>query len=131
MRQTGSMATVNKDTKQSAQPSDVVKWLFIFLIVALAVWGNAYFSKVLLLYRVMALAGLGIGAALLAVQTKKGKLFWEMLKEAKREIRRVIWPTRQETTQTTLIVVVVILLIGLVLWGIDTLLGFLIKSFIS
>lgn len=131
MRQIGSMATVNKDIKQSSKSSDMAKWLFIFLIVALGVWGNAYFSKVLLLYRILALIGLGVVAALLTIQTKKGQLFWEMLKEAKREVRRIVWPTRQETTQTTLIVVVVILVIGLILWGIDSLLGFLVKSFIS
>ncbi|MCY4329707.1 MAG: preprotein translocase subunit SecE [Endozoicomonadaceae bacterium] len=126
------MATViNKDIKSASKSSDIVMWLCISLIVILGVWGNIYFSKVLLLYRVLALVGLGVVAILLAVQTKKGKLFWEMLKEAKREVRRVIWPTRQETMQTTLIVVVVILFIGLILWGVDSLLGYLVKSFIS
>lgn len=125
------MSTVNKDVKRPEARSEVAKWIFIILLVAVGVWGNVHFSQVMLLYRVLALVGLGVIAVFVAKYTQKGALFWDMLKEAKAEVRRVIWPTRQETMQTTLIVVVVVLLMGLVLWGIDSLLGWLVQSFIS
>jgi len=126
-----NMSTVNKEVKQPRTRSETGKWIVVALIIAVGVWGNAYFNQVMLLYRVLALVVLGIIGVAIAKQTRQGHLFWEMLKEAKAEVRRVIWPTRQETMQTTLIVVVVVLLMGLVLWGIDTLLSWLVQSFIS
>jgi preprotein translocase subunit SecE len=54
-----------------------------------------------------------------------------LAKEARVEIRKVVWPTRQETTQTTLIVVAVVLVMALVLWGLDSLLGWLISLIVG
>jgi len=55
--------------------------------------------------------------------TKKGWLAWTLLKEARIEIRKVVWPTSQETGQTTLMVVGIVLLVGLILWILDALLS--------
>ena len=41
-------------------------------------------------------------------------------KEAKLELQKVVWPTRQETIQTTSIVMVMVAITGFVLWGIDS-----------
>jgi len=54
-----------------------------------------------------------------------------LLKEARIEIRKVVWPTRPETIQTTLIVVAVVLVMALILWGLDTFLGWIISQFIG
>ncbi|MEJ2442840.1 MAG: preprotein translocase subunit SecE [Exilibacterium sp.] len=104
---------------------DGLKWLIVVVLVAAGVIGNSYFSEVSILYRVLGLVGLGLAAALIAVNTAKGFVFWDLLKEAQKEIRKVVWPTRQETTQTTLIVVAVVLLMALLLWLLDTFLGWL------
>ena len=53
------------------------------------------------------------------------------MKEARIEIRKVVWPTRQETTQTTLIVVAVVLVMALLLWGLDSLLGWLVSLIVG
>ncbi|MBP5143215.1 preprotein translocase subunit SecE, partial [Pseudomonas chlororaphis] len=53
------------------------------------------------------------------------------VKEARTEIRKVVWPTRQETTQTTLIVVAVVLVMALLLWGLDSLLGWLVSLIVG
>jgi preprotein translocase subunit SecE len=47
------------------------------------------------------------------------------MKEAQVEVRRVVWPTRQEVNQTTLVVVAVVLVMAVILWGLDSLLGWL------
>lgn len=104
---------------------DGLKWLIVALLVAAGVVGNSYFSEVSLLYRVLALVGLGIVAAFTAVNTAKGTAFWNLLREAQTEVRKVVWPTRQETTQTTMIVVVVVLIMAILLWLLDTFLGWL------
>jgi len=104
---------------------DGLKWLVIVLLVAAGVVGNSFYSDFSLLYRVLGLVGIGIAASFIAVNTNKGDAFWSLMREALVEVRKVVWPTRQETTQTTLIVVVVVLLVALTLWMLDTLLGWL------
>ena len=102
---------------------DGLKWLLVLLVVAAGVGGNIYFAEQSLLYRVVALLVLAAAAAFVALQTVKGAEFWKLVKEAKVEIRKVVWPTRQESTQTTLIVFAFVLVMALILWGLDTLIG--------
>ena len=94
-------------------------------MVAVGVVGNSYYSDMALLYRVLALVALGAASVFVAINTEKGHALWSLLKEAQVEVRRVVWPTRQEVNQTTLIVVVVVLIMALILWGLDTFLGWL------
>lgn len=110
---------------------DILKWIVVALLVAAGVVGNSYYSDQSLLYRVIALVALAGVAAFIALQTIKGKAFFTLFKEAKNEIRRVVWPTRQETTQTTAIVIVVVLIVALILWGMDSLLSLIVSGFIG
>ena len=116
---------------ESVNSFDGLKWVVVALLVVVGVGGNYYFSAESLLYRVIGLVALGVVAAVVAFQTDKGRVFWELLKDAKAEVRKVVWPTRQETVQTTLVVVAVVLIMGLVLWGLDSLLGWLVSSLIG
>ncbi|AYF88762.1 preprotein translocase subunit SecE [Pseudomonas sp. DY-1] len=110
---------------------DVLKWVVVVALVAVGVVGNQYFSSEPILYRVLALLALAAVAAVVALQTAKGQTFFVLAKEARAEIRKVVWPTRQETTQTTLIVVAVVLVMALLLWGLDTLLGWLVSLIVG
>ncbi|MBZ9664760.1 preprotein translocase subunit SecE [Pseudomonas sp. LMG 31766] len=110
---------------------DLVKWLVVAALVVVGVVGNQYFSAEPVLYRVLGLVALGAGAAFVAFQTARGQAFAVLLKEARVEIRKVVWPTRQETTQTTLIVVAVVLVMALLLWGLDSLLGWLVSLIVG
>ena len=82
---------------------DALKWLIVLAIVAGGIYANSYYAAIEPLYR--ALAGVLVaGAALVvALQTEKGAFAWDLAKEARVEVRKVVWPTTQETTQTTLI----------------------------
>lgn len=107
------------------------KWLVALLLVGAAVVGNGYFEEQALLYRVVgvvALVGLGLWVS---ATTYKGKEFLGLLKESRIELRKVVWPTRQETVQTTLGVVAMVLVVALILWGLDTALGWAISSLIG
>ena len=44
-------------------------------------------------------------------------------REARMEVRKVVWPSRQETVQTTFMVIVAVIIIGIFLWLIDMLLA--------
>ena len=110
---------------------DTIKWIFVLALVAAGVVGNSIYSDQSLLYRTLALVALAAVALFVSLQTAKGRGYAVSFKEARKEIRKVVWPNRQETTQTTLIVVVVVLIMALVLWGLDSLLSWAVSSLIG
>ncbi|SEN27747.1 preprotein translocase subunit SecE [Halomonas caseinilytica] len=110
---------------------DGLKWAVVVILLVLAVVGNTYFADMALLYRVLGVVALSVVAALLALTTTKGRELLELARNAKKEIQRVVWPTRPETIQTTAIVLVAVLVVGLMLWLIDTLLGWAMSGVIG
>ncbi len=58
-----------------------------------------------------------------ALQSAQGREFWQFVQGSRIELRKVVWPTRQETMQTTLVVVVAIFVLGIFFWLLDMLLG--------
>lgn len=111
----------------TASRFDAVKWTVVIVLLAVAVVGNSYYSDQSLLYRVLGILAIAGVAGLIALQTAKGAAFWALVKGSRTEIRKVVWPTRQETVQTTMIVVGFVLLVALLLWGLDSLLGWLVS----
>jgi len=122
---------MNANVEKESSSLDALKWLLVLLLVSVGVIGNYYFSAESLLYRVLALLALAGVAGWIAVQTVKGRAFSKLVSEARLEIRKVVWPTRQELTQTTMIVVAFVLFMALVLWGIDSLIGWIVSSIIG
>ncbi|WP_097462444.1 preprotein translocase subunit SecE [Mangrovitalea sediminis] len=116
---------------QTASRFDVLKWLVVFVLIAVGVVGNYYYSSSSVLYRVLALVAMGIVAAVIAMQTDRGRRFARLLKEAKVEIRKVVWPTRQELVQTTVIVIVFVLVVALLMWGMDSLISWIVSGIIG
>jgi len=110
---------------------DWLKWLLVAGILGGGVFGNWYYQDESLLYRVVALLVLGASALFLAVNTERGGAAWALLKESRGEIRRVVWPTREETTQTTLVVLVLVLIFSLILWLLDSGLSWLVRTIIG
>jgi preprotein translocase subunit SecE len=53
------------------------------------------------------------------MQSERGRILWKFIQGSRVEIRKVIWPTRQETLQTALTVMVFALILGLFFWGLD------------
>jgi len=110
---------------------DSLKWVIVVLLIIGAIGGNMYYADQSLLYRSLGIVAIAVIAAVIAIQTVQGAAFWVLAKEARTEIRKVVWPTRQESTQTTLIVLAFVLLMSLILWGLDTLLGWIVSIFIG
>ena len=104
---------------------DSLKWVVVLALVAGGIFGNSYYGDQPILYRVLALVALALVAGWIAALTEKGGAFLTLVKGSRTEIRKVVWPTRQETTQTTLIVFVFVIITGLILWGLDSVLGWL------
>ena len=104
---------------------DGLKWLLVALLVGGGIYGNYLFAAQPILYRAIALVAIAAVALFIGFNTAKGAVFWDLMKGAKTEARRVVWPTKQECNQTTLIVVIFILIMALILWGLDSLFGWL------
>ncbi|WP_396588515.1 preprotein translocase subunit SecE [Bermanella sp. R86510] len=119
------------NTKSTRSPLDIVKWLLAIAIAAGAIVGNQVYAEVGLLYRFLGVSALMLLALGVAATTTKGKAFLVLLKEANIERRKVVWPTRQETTQTTLIVIAVVILVAILLWGMDSLFAWVVSSVIG
>lgn len=64
------------------------------------------------------LVAVGLAIAVF-MSTERGQVLWKFIQGSRVEIRKVIWPTRQETLQTTLTVFVFALILGLFFWGLD------------
>jgi len=122
---------MNAKVEKESGSLDLLKWLLVFGFVAAGVVGNYYFAAESLLYRILALLVLALIAGWTALQTIKGKRFAALVAEARIEIRKVVWPTRQELTQTTMIVVAFVLVVALMLWGIDSLIGWIVSGVIG
>ena len=103
----------------SGGPLDLIKWLVVFAILAAIITGNSMYGDVSVLYRALgAVAGVVI-AGFIAATTEKGSAFLTYAKESRIEVRKVVWPSRQEATQTTMIVLAATVVVGLLLWGLD------------
>jgi preprotein translocase subunit SecE len=125
------MASMNASTESEGSNLDGLKWLLVVVLLVAAVGGNIYYADQSLLYRVLGIVVLASIAAFIGIQTTQGSAFWKLAKEARTEIRKVVWPSRQESTQTTLIVLAFVLLMSLILWGLDALLGWLVSLAIA
>lgn len=113
----------NAESEKSVKNKGVngLLWTLSILLVAVAAVGNTYFANHFpLIVRVILLVVLLIFAVGLAALTNQGLTAIGFLKDARLELRKIIWPKRQETTQTTLIVGAVCLVVALALWGIDS-----------
>ena len=115
-----SNKTEERGAKEQTNHLDAVKWVVVGLIVAGGVYGYYHFAgSYAVAYRALALVPVAAVAVYIAVLTTQGRAFFTLLREAAVEVRRVVWPTRQEAVQTTLVVMGFVVLMALVLWGLD------------
>jgi preprotein translocase subunit SecE len=106
---------------------DVLKWIAAAALLAAGLIGFYVFAEYSTLLRVVGLL-LAIGMSVaVAVQTEKGRYIWDFMRESRTEVRKVVWPTRQETMQTTLIVVAVVTVVALIMWSLDSMLGWIVR----
>ncbi|MBR6400294.1 MAG: preprotein translocase subunit SecE [Firmicutes bacterium] len=64
-------------------------------------------------------------------ETKKEKKQSNFWAEHKAELRKVTWPNREELLKETVTVIIVSLLVGVIIYGMDTLLSFGYEKFVS
>lgn len=112
---------INK--KSELQPTssfDRLKWTLIVVLIAAGIWANYRYAEIDWALRFAGWIVLACVLLAIASQTAGGARMWRFAKDARAELRKVVWPTRQETVQTTLIVVAMVILMALILWGLDS-----------
>jgi len=122
---------MNAQAEETSNAFDVVKHGLSLILVVAGVAGFYYFSDVAgftLLYRVLALVAIMLIALGIIFTTNAGKNVWAFALEARQEVRKVVWPTREETVRTTLLVFGMVFIVGLLLWLLDWGLLEIIKS---
>lgn len=96
-------------------------WLLTVVIIAATAFGNIYFEdQYSTPIRVVAVVVLLLIALGIAAMTNQGRKALGFFQDARTELRRIVWPSRPEATQTTFIVVGVTVFVSLILWGLDS-----------
>ncbi len=120
------MNTKAEQADQAASAADMAKYALAIALVAgglVLYWMTDWPT----LARVMlVLVGVAAGAFVMA-STAKGRDAREFLGESMFELRKVVWPTRQETTRTTGVILVVVVIVSLILSGFDFIISWLIR----
>lgn len=106
---------------------DTIKIVLALLLLAVGIAGFYYFAREMLVVRVMGLLVVGGIALGVFLTSQPGRGAWGFLKGSRVEVRKMVWPSRAETTQVTLVVVGMVLIMGVFLWALDTFLGWAVK----
>ncbi|MBK5968154.1 MULTISPECIES: preprotein translocase subunit SecE [Thiorhodovibrio] len=113
---------MNARAETGASKLDTLKLAVAVTLLVAGIWGFYFFATYSLLLRVIVLLAIAAGASAIGLTSGPGRKLWRFASDSRMEVRRVVWPTRQETIQTTLVVIVMVLILGILLWLFDTLL---------
>jgi len=109
------------ETKVEESPTfvDTAKLLLAIGIVLAGLVAYYYFGDASQLLRALGVLVALAAAAVIALQSLQGQALWKFIQTARIELRKVVWPTREETIQTTIAVLVFALIGGTFFWLLD------------
>lgn len=120
----------NQPVETVGASSDKVKVALAICAVVAGVVGFYFLSGQPTIMRAGALVAGLLAAIAIAYTSSQGREFLGFAKEAVREAKKVVWPTRKEATQITLVVFGFVLLMAIFLWGTDKILEFVLYDLI-
>ncbi|OGT67401.1 MAG: preprotein translocase subunit SecE [Gammaproteobacteria bacterium RIFCSPHIGHO2_12_FULL_45_9] len=111
----------NRPNGANGKSSNIILWIIVVILIAGGIIANFHYESVA--WAIRTAIGIVLFAVVLgmASRTTQGQQAWSFIKGSRTELRKVVWPTRQETVQTTLVVAVMVIITALVLWGFDSL----------
>ena len=101
---------------------DAVLWGVAAVVLTLGVIGQYYFAEYGIMWRVIGVLLAIACAVALVARTVAARRLWVFWQDCIIELRKVVWPTRQETIHSTLAVLAMVFVMGVVLWSIDAVL---------
>ncbi|MFT5502057.1 MAG: preprotein translocase subunit SecE [Woeseiaceae bacterium] len=124
------MSTTVQEESQSGI-LDIIKLLIAAGVLVGGLYGYYYYLEWSLPVRVLLVLG-GLAAGItIAMTSTQGRRLWAFVQGARVEIRKVVWPTKQETTQTAIAVFVFTLIMALFFWGLDSFLLWLTRTLVG
>lgn len=100
--------------------TEVIKWAVFSIMLTVGVVINyTYVEQLPLFVRAAASALMIISAIIVGFKTSLGHQLKAFIQSSRTELRKVVWPTRQETVQVSIIVVIMVMVMSLILWGFD------------
>ena len=117
--------------KEISSTLDTLKMASAVAILLSSVFSFYYFSELSVLIRVLVVIFSVILSLMIFFSTQRGIIFWDFIQGSRVEMRKVVWPTKQETIQTTLTVFVFVLVLGIFFWLLDFLLLYITTSITS
>jgi preprotein translocase subunit SecE len=114
-----------EQVQESATALDAAKLAAGVAIVAAGIAGFYLLADLPIWLRWIIVLAAFLAGVFVSLQSYQGKNFWAFVQSSRVELRKVVWPNRQETWQVTLVVIVMVIVLGLFFWGLDTLLAFL------
>jgi preprotein translocase subunit SecE len=117
------MAEVQTPAAASAKDTTLVILSGLLLLAGIVAF--YWYDELALPLRIaMVIAGLAAGAGL-AWFSWYGREFWQFALAARVELRKVVWPEREETIKTTYVVFIFAIVMGVFFWGLDWILTLL------
>ena len=112
--------STHTETSQSGV-LDILKLLVAAGALVAGLYGYYFYENDLALpLRVlMVLGGTAAGIAI-AMTSAQGQRLWHFIQGSRVEIRKVVWPTRTETTQTAIAVFIFTMIMALFFWALDS-----------
>ncbi|MFQ5548609.1 MAG: preprotein translocase subunit SecE [Woeseia sp.] len=113
------MTTTTTETSESGI-LDILKLLIAAGLLVGGVFGFYWYVAWPQALRVLLVLG-GLGACIgIAATSTQGQRVWAFIQGSRIEIRKVVWPTKQETTQTAIAVFIFTLVMALFFWALDS-----------
>ena len=110
---------MNTQAEAATSILDVVKQVLSVIFVIAGIIAFYYLSDIQLLYRVLGLVVIICLSVIMILTTQFGRSIWSFVIESRQEVRKIVWPTREETVRTTLLVFAMVFTVGIVLWLLD------------
>lgn len=105
--------------KDNVKGSDVLIWVLIALMAGAVIFAQNYYISTFSV-KIAAWAAWLVLSGVLFIRTATGNSAVQFVKESRIELRKVVWPTKQETVQMTLTIMVVVAIVSLLLWAVDS-----------
>jgi len=125
--------TKKSNLKRVSLISNKVLWLLIITIALLIIFSSMYFPIFIESSSLMAIFIISgvVVLLILGKQTNQGIKCWDFLLESKLEIRKIVWPSKQETINSTLIVIAIVFVVSMIIYFIGMLFMYFIQFVLS
>lgn len=113
---------MNAQVENQNSMLDRLKWLFVGILLLAGIIANYHFGNQPVSLKIAGWVVLICMIAGVVFQTSQGRKLWEFIQESRMELRKVVWPSREETIKTTLLIIATVTIASLIFWGVDSIL---------